>query len=68
MRRRTALWIAWVGCVALTLLHLDFWRPQRVVLLFGWLPEELAYRVAFVLLAWGFMLFVCAYVWREGRE
>ncbi|MDX1388876.1 MAG: hypothetical protein R3344_06775, partial [Acidobacteriota bacterium] len=62
MKRRTALRIAWVGCVVLTLFHLDFWRPQRVALLGGWLPEELAYRIAFVVLAWGFMLFVCAYV------
>jgi hypothetical protein len=68
MKRRTALWIAWVVCLALTLLHLDFWRPQRVVLWLGWIPEELSYRLLYVLVAWLFMVFVCVCVWREDGE
>jgi hypothetical protein len=68
MTRRTALWIATLGSLVLVLLHLDFWRPQRARLYFGWLPEELAWRVAWLLLAWALMLFVCARVWREESD
>ena len=68
MSRSTARRISTIGFVALVLLHLDFWRPQRSRLLFGWLPEELAYRVGFILLAWLFMLFVCSRVWREPAD
>ncbi len=50
--------------LVLTLLHLDFWRPQRPRLIGGWIPEELAWRVIWMLLAWGYMLFVCSRVWR----
>ncbi|MDX1389006.1 MAG: hypothetical protein R3344_07435 [Acidobacteriota bacterium] len=68
MTRRTAQWIAWIGGVALTLFHLDFWRSSRIVLLGGWLPEELAYRITFVFAAWIYILFVCSCVWREDSE
>lgn len=52
-------WIAWGGLCALLVLHLDFWRPQRVVLYLGWIPEEIVYRLAWVLLAWVYLLFLC---------
>lgn len=68
MRRRVALWIASSSLVALVLLHLDFWRPQHARLLFGWFPEELAYRLVFIVLAWLYMLFVTARLWREGSD
>ena len=68
MKRNRALWIAWIGGVGLVALHLDFWRPQRAELLFGWLPVELAYRVGFLILAWGYMLFVCSRVWTEASD
>ena len=68
MTRSLVLRVAVVGFVVLVLLHLDFWRPQRARLLFGWLPEELAYRVAFIVLAWCYMLWICARVWREEDE
>jgi len=68
MRRRTAVWIATLVSLLLVALHLDFWRPQRPRLLFGWLPEELAWRVGWPLLAWGLMLFICARVWREEPD
>jgi len=58
-------WIAWGGFLALLGLHLDFWRPQRVVLWFGWMPEELAYRLAWMALAWIYLVHVCAVVWRD---
>ena len=66
--QRTALRIAAVAFTLLLLLHLDFWRPQRPHLWFGWLPEELAFRIGTILLAWLLMLWICARVWREEQE
>jgi hypothetical protein len=68
VNRRTANALAWVGALALVALHLDFWRPQRVVLYFGWLPEELAYRLAWMGLAALYLVFVCRFVWREDAS
>lgn len=68
MSRRTSQISAILGFVALVSLHLDFWRPQRSVLWFGWLPEELAYRIAYCLAAWLFILFVCRFLWREEPD
>ncbi len=68
MNRRTPHWIAACGFVVLLLLHLDFWRPQRGVLLLGWLPEELGYRLAYCVLAWFYILYICAWVWREESD
>ena len=66
--RRIDRIVGWGGFLLLVLLHLDFWREQRVRLWGGWLPEELAYRLAWVLLAWLYLLFVCARLWpREPR-
>jgi hypothetical protein len=59
--------LLWAGFCVLLLLHLDFWRPQRVVLHFGWVPEELLYRVSWMVLAWIYLLYVCARHWREER-
>ena len=68
MGRRAALWIASSSLVALVLLHLDFWRPQRARLVLGWVPEELAYRLVFIVLAWLYLLFVTARLWREDPD
>lgn len=57
--------VAWFGFFALLVLHLDFWRPQRPVIWFGWIPEELAYRFLWLLLAWLYLFFFTAKVWRE---
>lgn len=57
--------LPWVGFLLLLILHLDFWRPQRLVLYFGWLPEEMAYRLLWMLLAWLYLLYFTARVWRE---
>jgi len=65
VRRSVAVSLAWVGGVLLLAGHLDFWRPQRAVLHFGWLPEELAWRLAWMFFAWLWLLFVCARVWRD---
>lgn len=62
--RRASLWIAWLGFVVLVLLHLDFWRAQRVQLVGGWVPEELAYRFVWMALAFVYMVFLCGRFWR----
>lgn len=43
----------------LVALHLDAWREQRVVMYAGWIPEELAYRLVWMLAAWIFLLWLC---------
>ena len=57
-------WIAWIGFVILIVLHLDFWRPQRMVLYFGWLPEEIAYRLLWIALAFLYLVYFCTFVWQ----
>ena len=57
--------LAWLGFVTLVLLHLDSWRPQRPRLYLGWVPEELAWRLAWMGLAWLYLLFVLRFVWTE---
>jgi hypothetical protein len=59
--------VAWLWGLCLLGLHLDFWRPQRVVLYGGWLPEELAYRIVWLGLAWLFLLYFTAKVWRDDE-
>ena len=54
------------GAAALVLLHLDFWRPQRAILYFGWLPEEMAYRLVWVFLAWLYLLAFTTYLFYSG--
>lgn len=60
---RTARALAWLGLAVLLALHLDFWRPQRPVLHLGWLPEELLWRLAWMALAWLYLLFVLRWLW-----
>jgi hypothetical protein len=50
--------------VVLLVLHVDFWRPQRPLLYFGWLPEELAYRLLWMVAAAAYLFFFTARVWR----
>jgi hypothetical protein len=51
-----------MGAVGLTLLHLDFWRTQRGTLLLGWIPDELLYRLIYILLAGAYILWICAWL------
>jgi uncharacterized membrane protein len=51
-----------IGAVVMTLLHLDFWRPQSDTLMLGWVPEELLYRILYIFLAWVYVLWVCAWL------
>ena len=55
--------VAGIGLLVLLVLHLDFWRGERHAVLLGWLPEELAYRLVWILLAFLFLLYFCARVW-----
>ena len=68
MNRKHAIRLAWIGGAVLVLLHLDFWRSPRPEPWFGWLPDELAYRVVFIGMAWAFMLFVCSRIWTEDVD
>ncbi len=56
--------IAWALGLLLVALHLDFWRPDRPVLWFGWMPEELLWRLGWMLAAFVYLLWFCARVWR----
>jgi hypothetical protein len=60
--------VGWVGFLALLVLHLDFWRGQRTVLYFGWLPEEVAYRLGWMALAFAYLLYYCARLWPISRD
>ena len=64
LKPKTTHWIAWISALVLVVLHLDFWRDQRPVLYWNWLPEELLFRIVWLLLAWAFLLFFCRFVWR----
>lgn len=67
MTKRLEVAIAWVGLVALLVLHLDFWRGPRTDLWFGFVPEEIGYRVVWMLAAWVYLMFFTARIWR-GEE
>mgnify|MGYP006908314307 CR=1 FL=1 len=67
MNARAHRWIASIAFAALLVLHVDAWRAQRVVVYFGWVPEELLYRLAWMLLAWAFILYVCEVHWRTDE-
>ena len=69
MRARPAWirWAAWAGFLALLALHLGPWRPAGGRAWLGWIPGELAWRLAWMLLAWLYLVFFCARVW-DVRE
>ncbi|MFT4540541.1 MAG: hypothetical protein ACI841_001285 [Planctomycetota bacterium] len=61
--------IALGSALVLLALHLDFWRPQRLEVWFGWIPEELLWRLAWMALAVFWILYASRYVWvtRDGQ-
>jgi len=59
--------LAWFGAAVLLVLHHDFWRERGVELWFGWVPEELAWRLAWMLLTLGYLIWFCAAVWVEDE-
>lgn len=60
--------LAVAGALALLILHLDFWRGPRPTLLFGAIPEELAYRLGWMLAAAAYLWFFTARVWTDEDE
>ena len=62
---RTDKVLAGLGLTVLIVLHLDFWRTSTTTLYGGWLPEELAYRLVWMLLAGLYLGFFCARIWRD---
>jgi hypothetical protein len=59
--------LAWIGAALLLALHLDFWRERSTDLLFDWLPTELAYRIGWMLLAFGYLSWFCSAIWQEDE-
>ena len=68
MKRQVSAAIAWIALLLLVVTHMDFWRPQEVSLVAGWLPFELAYRIVWLLAAWLYMVFLCRLLWPEERS
>ena len=60
--------IAWAGLALLLIFHLDFWRPQKAELVFGWMPHDMAYRLLWMVVAWLYLMFFTARVWDEEGE
>ena len=59
-------YVAWAGFLLLIFLHLDvFWRQPSPDLYFGWIPEEMAYRLVWMVLAWLYLMYFTRFVWRE---
>jgi hypothetical protein len=77
-RPRTAVPLAWAGALALIALHNDAWvagllpeplgREARATLWLDWLPGELGYRLAWMLLAWLYLAWFCRVIWRSPAE
>ena len=61
-------WFAILSALALLGLHLDFWRPQRAILYGGWMPEELAYRLIWMLLATAWIAWFCQRIWVDEAK
>jgi len=60
-----ARFLAWAGLIVLLVLHLDSWRPKRDLIWFGWMPEELAWRLVWMGLAFLYLIFFCNRIWKE---
>ena len=68
MSRSTRLLLAWIGGITLTVLHLAPGFEPRPRLVLGLLPEELAYRLGWLALAFAYLVWFTACVWREEDE
>jgi len=64
----TRIRLAWVFGLLLLALHFDFWRPRRPELWFGWVPEELLWRLVWMLLAFLYLSWFCTRVWKSEGE
>ena len=52
----------------LILAHLDVWRTERDQLWFGWLPEELLWRLLWMAGAMLFIVHFASRVWRDEPD
>ena len=68
MHARGKRWFAWLGFGLLVGLHHDFFRPQEARLVFGWMPEDLVYRLVWMGLATLYLFWFTRYVWRSGKD
>ena len=69
MTRRQHRRIFWVLVVVLAALHVDFFNHGTTLpLIFGWLPTDLAYHIAWVIAAAVLVLYFTRYVWRDFDE
>lgn len=57
--------LATVGFLLLLAGHLDFWRPRSAEIVLGWIPVELAWRLAWMLAAWLYLMAFTRFVWRD---
>lgn len=56
----------WIAAAVLSVLHLDvFNHGGSAPLLFGWLPRDLAYHIAWVLVAGVLVLHLTLAIWRR---
>ncbi len=60
--------VAGILATVLIVFHLDFWRGPRTEIYLGFIPEELAYRLVWIVFAWLFLLFFTHKVWRDEHE
>ena len=68
-RARITTPAAWVGGLALVAVHVGGVEPgPDAPPLAGWVPAELAWRLLWILLAWLYLLWFCAFAWRAGDE
>jgi hypothetical protein len=66
--RRRSEAVAWIGALVLVVLHLDFWRAQEARLVLGWMPEDLAYRLCWMILATAYLFWFTARIWKRGED
>ena len=60
--------VGWAGALVLLALHFDVWRGPRPGIWFGWLPEELAYRLLWMLGATAYLWMFTAWIWTDNEE
>jgi hypothetical protein len=66
--RRVELTLFWVAVAVLLVAHMFGFGQGGRPLLFGWVPIDLAYRVAWMLLASGLVFWMTARLWGDGAR
>ncbi len=60
--------VAVIGLVVLLVLHFDAWREPDPAARVGWLPLELAWRLAWMVAAGAYLWWFTARFWRAKRS